>query len=277
MSNPAENPQNLQNKPAKNVDMKKLYIFTTATVVIISLIAYIILLNSSRPIIAKNSDSASNAVNAQTVATTIEDENFTQDIKIEKLQQNLNNLELRIDRISLNKELPRLVLSFFELRTLIDMNMDYEVKLQEFVTLAAKDANLNQKAQQLSTILRKRNYKTGDIEPSFGRSIDKLVALKAQEDESKNRITTFFSKLITVRRIDGKIVDKGDDIDRRILLIEKFLQQKSYALALNEVEKFDDKYQKELKNFTIMLQNQVELDEVSKDIFSYLKTIVNNV
>ena len=99
--------------------------------------------NRNRPIIRENSEllKIQEAGNQQEnrftlTKTTIEDEDFTQNIQIEELQENFKNLEIKLDQIKLHNELPRLLLSFFELRSLIEMEMDYYLKLQEFSILS---------------------------------------------------------------------------------------------------------------------------------------------
>ena len=275
MSSPEQNPQN---KPTKNVDMRKLYIYTAVIVVVISIISYVFLI-TSKPRLAKNPELSQASGFKGKVATTIEDEDFTQDIQIEKMQLSIKNLEIKLDKIKLNSELSRILLSFCELRSLIDMDMYYDLKLQEFNALAVKDYNLNQKSQELSKILRNRNYKTEDIATLFRNSIDEIITLKSQDDKNHHfgKVKNIFSKLVIIRRIDGKILDEGDDVDWGVLEIERLINEKSYQKALNEIGKLDEKYQKKLKELTIMLQNQVDLDETSKDIFLHLKTIINNV
>ena len=160
--------------------------------------------------------------------------------------------------------------------------MDYYLKLQEFSILSIKDPIFSQKTDQLSQILRKKNYKIQDIDEEFQGSIKNIMRLKSQYNENENKdfsdkLKNTFSKLATIRRIDGKIVNKSDEIDLEILKIERLIRTRSYQEILDIIGKLDNKYQAELKSLTTILQNQVDLENISKDIFLHLKALVNHV
>lgn len=274
-----------KNNSVRKILSRKIIILISLGIIILLGTTYLIIkMNSTNPTTSERSSkhqrvSKNKDVRSKKVKTTIEDKDYSQNLKIEELQEKFNNLEITLDAIKLNDKLSRIILSFAELRSLIELEENYQIKLQEFSTLAAADPILNLKSEELSTILNNRNYQIQDIRDEFENTIDKIIALKSQ-DENKNglidKLQHSFSKLVIIRRVDGKIQKSGDEIDLAILEIKELIRQKSHQKALDNIKTFGPKYQKELARLSEMLTNQADLDKVSEEIFAYLKKVTKS-
>ncbi len=267
----------------KKPKSKKLILLTTIIIATTTIISYFAISTSYKtPLLVHNNNKTPLKISKtkRLVKTTIEDKNFTRDLQIEELQEKFKELELKLNTIKLDDNLSKIILSFAELRALIEMEQNYEVKLQEFSTLAVKDPTLTLKAEELAKILKDKNYNVKDIADEFQNSIDKIIILKSKDnanDKFIDKIKNNLPKLVIVRRIDGKVKNADDAIDLTILQIEQYIASKSYQKALNKIETLDQKYQEELHTLISMLKNQIELEQISNTIFLYLKRVVNNV
>lgn len=211
----------------------------------------------------------------QEIKTTIEDKGFSRDIKISELEDKFQFLEEEINQIKISQELPNIILSFSELRFLIEEEKDYNSKISELSALVIKDQFLSTKLVELRDTLSDKNYQINDIKKEFNNSIDALIALKSKSSNNSGffaRIKSDLMQLIVVRRVDGQVRSAKDKIDLSILKIEKYLEQRNYKKALSEISKLDKTYQNILTKTSNMLESQIKIQRISLDIFSYLKT-----
>lgn len=275
-------PKIKEDKINKLVQNRKFRRFIFLVIIILaatSLISYLILSNTTPTSeTEKSTNDTKNIPLDNSSKTTIEDKDFTQNIQIEELQEKFKQLELKINDLKLGNDLSKIVMSFYELQSLIEAETNYDLKLQEFSTLTVRDQNLGIKIEKLSQILRNKDYAIADIEIGFNNAIDNMIALKSKNDPNNrfiDKVKHSLPQIIVVRRIDGKIINKGDEIDAAIVEINQLIKQRYYKKALDKIETLDQDYQKILTKVIKMLQNQIELEQTSYEIFSYLKKISN--
>ncbi len=210
----------------------------------------------------------------------IQDDNLDRDNKIAELQNKISELELKISNVNLQNELSIIAISFSKLLYLVQMDLDHEMQLSQLASLSIKDHYLTLKIEKLKDFLAKKNYNIAQMPESFAKLIDNLVSLKKQDDVKMDffdNIKNNLSQLIVIRRIDGRIVKDGDEIDAKILEIERFIKLKSYSEALETINSLESKYQESLSKVTLMLENQIAINNSFKEIFLYLQKIINNV
>lgn len=273
----SKNKENQQDQLMKSPKFRRFLYIVIFIVIVSTIISYFILREDT---VSGVKAIVSNVTNGQIAKqkTTIEDKDFTQSVKIEEIEEKIKQLELQVKDLKFGNQLSRIVMSFTELRSLIDDEMNYELKLQEFSALVAKDQALSDKTDKLTQILRNKDYSFKDIDAELQRVIPKMIALKAKNDPNErflDKVKHSLPQLVVVRRIDGKIVNKGDEIDAAIVEIDQMLKQKYYKKALDKIEALDPDYQKLLIKLVRMVKNQVELEQTSYEIFSYLKKISN--
>ena len=210
----------------------------------------------------------------------IQDDNLDRDNKIAELQNKISELELKISNVNLQNELSIIAISFSKLLYLVQMDLDHEMQLSQLASLSIKDHYLTLKIEKLKDFLAKKNYNIAQMPESFAKLIDNLVSLKKQDDVKMDffdNIKNNLSQLIVIRRIDGRIVKDGDEIDAKILEIARFIKLKSYSEALETINSLESKYQESLSKVTLMLENQIAINNSFKEIFLYLQKIINNV
>jgi hypothetical protein len=83
------------------------------------------------------------------------------------------------------------------------------------------------------------------------------------------------SRLITIRRTDGKAKNAAQNIDLVIMNSKELILQKQYGKALTQLNSLDDEYQPTLVKLIFDLENAHGLQKTSDDIYQYLKLLSN--
>jgi hypothetical protein len=148
---------------------------------------------------------------------------------------------------------------------------NYNPTLKNFEILSASDQNLSEKITKLESLLP--NFSNQQkLSKSFSNLIPELLVANNNYSNSSlsAKILRNFSKMIIIRKIDGK--DDGK-IDSIISKVEKLLRQEAYQEALNLMLSLDQNYHEITANFLNDLTNAIEVQKVDQEILNYLKSL----
>ena len=163
-----------------------------------------------------------------------------------------------------------MIFSYVDLRQKIFAGEKYGEEMKSFEILAISDEFLKKENEKLQTLLQNFSDQKKIIS-EFSNLIPELIATKHSVVETgfyaKLRYT--ISKLIVIRRIDGK----GADVDMAIAKTESFLREENYQEAIKSLLTLDQNYHKILAKFLDDLNISVEVKKVDQEILNYLKTI----
>lgn len=192
-------------------------------------------------------------------------------IQIEDLRSQIQELKSEILKYKNQEKIGKMIFTYVDLRQNIFSGKPWEEELKTFELLVASDENLQNKITKLKPLLV-NFFAQEKLSQSFSSLIPELVI-----NENKNpdpgivaRIRRNFSKLIVVRRIDGK---NPNSIDGIIVKIEKSLQAENYQEAFNQALSLDQNYHEILKEFLDSLSVAVEVQKIDQEILNYLKTL----
>jgi hypothetical protein len=192
-------------------------------------------------------------------------------LQINNLNQEVLNLKSEILKYKNREKIGKMILVYVELRQEFFAQKSYKNSLQNLEVLSASDENLLGKIEKIKPLLLVFSNKE-TLSKTFSSLISELII--AKNNNSNNSLTSKirrnFSKLVIIRKIDGK--DVGD-IDSKIFKIENFLHQENYQEALNLLLSLDQNYHEITKDFLNDLTIAIEVQKIDQEILNYLKNL----
>jgi len=191
--------------------------------------------------------------------------------EINDLKQQTQFLKSEFTKYKNQEKLGKLILSYVDFRQKLLVGLSGEDELKNFEMLAAYDQNLQDKVSKLKPLLKtfaSREKLTKDL----ASLIPEIIATKnsGAQDAFFAKVRHNISKLITIRRIDGK---NPDDVDGIIVRTEKLLHDANYQEAFDSLMALDASYHAILADFLSELSTTVEVRKIDSEILSYLKTL----
>lgn len=192
-------------------------------------------------------------------------------VQIEDLRIQIQELKSEILKYKNQEKIGKMIFTYVDLRQNIFSGKSGEEELKTFELLISSDEILQNKITKLKPLLANFSHQERLI-TAFSDLIPELVITK---DHNPNpnlvaKIRRNLSKLIIVRRIDGK---NPNNIDGIIVKIEKSLQAENYQEAFNQALSLDQNYHEILKEFLDSLSVAVEVQKIDQEILNYLKTL----
>jgi Ca2+/Na+ antiporter len=205
-----------------------------------------------------------------------------QQMQISELQNNYNKLSIEIKRLKTADSLPKIILTFVNLRELIEENSDYKEELRKLEVLCGRDIALSNKIAQLKLFLNSQPKNSSQISEEFSKLIPKIIAKKIELSNNKSwwgKAKASLSHFITIRRTDGVAKNNAQNIDLIIMESKKLIAQKKYGKTLSKLNSLEDalkdEYQTILTKLIFDLENAHGLQKTSDDIYQYLKLLSN--
>ena len=192
-------------------------------------------------------------------------------VQINDLKDQLQALRADFVKYKNQEKIGKMIFAYIDFRQKIFSDFIDEDSLKNFEMLSAFDQNLQAKIVKLKPLLAGFSHKK-NLEKSFNDLIPKLVAKKNINPDSGfvAKIRYQLSKLIVIRRIDGKNVG---DVDEIVVKTEKLLREKNYQEALNSLLRLDQSYHEILVNFLDDLSSAAEIQKIDQEILNYLKSL----
>lgn len=202
-----------------------------------------------------------------------------QQMQISELQNNYNNLRFELERLKTGDSLPKIILTFVELRDLIDTGSNYQEKLQKLEVLCGRDIALSNKIAQLKFFLQNKPKNSAQIAGEFSSLIPEIIAKKIELNNNQNwwgKTKAVIARFITVRRVDGSSQTAGQNVDSIIMQSKNLIAKKQYGATLKILNSLGSDYQPLLVKLNFDLQNADGLQQISGEIYEYLKTLSNS-
>jgi hypothetical protein len=145
---------------------------------------------------------------------------------------------------------------------------------QEFNNLQAAtifDKDLYEKISKFGEL--KKNFINKEVMlQNFSNLIPELIAIKNSNKDSSllGKVKYFFSKLIIIRKIDGKNIS---EFDQNLIEIERSINDQNYSEAMINLLKFEQKYHSTLEKFLQDLSISIEAKKIDEEVLSYLKNL----
>lgn len=192
-------------------------------------------------------------------------------VQINDLKEQIQSLRAEFLKYKNQEKIGKMIFAYIDFRQKIFSNSAYEDSLKNFEMLSAFDQNLQAKIAKLKPLLADLSRKK-NLNESFKELIPSLIAKKNNNPDSGfvARIRYQFSKLIVIRRIDGKNIG---DVDGIVSKTEKLLREENYQEALNSLLLLDQSFHEILVNFLSDLSNAAEIQNTDQEILSYLKSL----
>jgi len=192
-------------------------------------------------------------------------------VQISALSKQVDGLNEEISKYKNQQRISKMILLYVDLRQEFLNDKPFSKNLENFELVAASDSVLSEKISHLKTALKKFVAKK-DLQKSFSKIIPELiVAKKINNDNSLiSKFQAKLSKFIIIRRIDGK---NPNEIDAKIVKIEKYLEEENYQEAMNILLSLEQKYHSAISNFLEDLSAVIEVQSIDKEILNYLKSL----
>lgn len=192
-------------------------------------------------------------------------------VQIAHLDKKTQLLNDEIVKYKNQQKIAKMILTYVDLRQDIFGNKSYANNLQSFELLIAQDKNLSEKLSKLKESLEKFSSQK-ELQKSFSKIIPNLIIAKKDNGDGSflSKVKSNISKLVIVRRIDGK---NPQEIDAKIVKIEEYLAQENYQEAMNLLLSLEQKYHKVTHDFLNDLSAVIEVQEVDQEILNYLKSL----
>ncbi len=193
-------------------------------------------------------------------------------IKIEDLYAQLQALKSEVQKYRSQERISKMTVSYVSLRDKIFAGKSYNEEFKSFEVLSSSDEVLVAKISKLKPALA--NFSTKEkLQQNFSDIIPDLIVNKKNGTEKEGiftRIRRNISRLIVIRRIDGK---NPQEVDAVVVRIEKALAQENYPEALSAALSLDQSYHEILKNFLDELSASLEVHQTDQEILNYLKSL----
>lgn len=190
--------------------------------------------------------------------------------QIADLSRQMQEMQAELVKYKNQEKISKIILSYVDLRQQIFAKNSYENSLKDFEILTSSDEGLSEKARMLRQALP--NFSTQkELLSNFSKLIPDLIFAKSNNVEKglSSRIRRNISKMITIRRIDGK----GADIDSAIIKIENFLKQENYQEAMNLLLSLNQNYHEIIEGFLNSLSGAIEVQKIDQEILNHLKSL----
>lgn len=190
--------------------------------------------------------------------------------QIADLSRQMQEMQAELVKYKNQEKISKIILSYVDLRQQIFAKNSYENSLKDFEILTSSDEGLSEKARMLRQALP--NFSTQkELLSNFSKLIPDLIFAKNNNVEKglSSRIRRNISKMITIRRIDGK----GADIDSAIIKIENFLKQENYQEAMNLLLSLNQNYHEIIEGFLNSLSGAIEVQKIDQEILNHLKSL----
>ena len=170
------------------------------------------------------------------------------------------------------EKIGKIIFGYIELRQDLFAGKPHEESLKNFEMLVFSNEFLQNKLAKIKPLLP--NFLTPqDLQKNFNDSIPELIADKSRniaDDNFVNKARRYLTKLIVIRRIDGKV---ENDVDGIIVKIEKSLKEGNYQAALDFALTLDQKYHTSLAGFLEKLHVAIEVNKLDQDVLNHLKSL----
>jgi hypothetical protein len=191
--------------------------------------------------------------------------------QINDLKNQSELLKTEFTKYKSQEKIGKIIFSYIEFRQKLLAGDAFEDDLKNFEMRAIFDKNLQDKISKLRVPL-KSFVNEKKLSKEFSDLIPELITTKNHgvEDGLFSKICRNISKLVIVRRIDGK---NPNDVDGIIVRTEKLLREENYQEAFNCLLTLDQSYHEILVNFLNELNAAAEVKKIDSEILSYLKTL----
>jgi preprotein translocase subunit SecG len=192
-------------------------------------------------------------------------------LQINNLNQEVLNLKSEVLKYKNREKIGKMIVAYVELRQEFFAQKNYKNNLQNLEVLSVLDENLLVKIEKIKPLLPLFLNKE-KLSKNFSGLIPEIIVAKNNNSDNSliSKILRSFSKLIIIRKVDGK--DVGD-IDSKIFKIEKLLHQENYQEALNLLLSLDQNYHEIIKDFLNDLSVAIEVQKIDQEILNYLKNL----
>ncbi|MFT6106136.1 MAG: hypothetical protein ACJA0S_000803 [Rickettsiales bacterium] len=199
-----------------------------------------------------------------------------QQLQISDLRDDLNGLKMEISRFKTSDNLPRIVLTFVQLKSLVESKQDYDNALRDLEILSKSDFSLSEKISLLKINLEKRQKNQKELRKEFANLSSQINADKIEDKNDISwdvKLMSLISKFVTIRKVDGKPLESNIDI--LIIEIKNNIEKKQYDVALKNIDLIDGDYQNILVDFKNDLKLASDLQKSFDDSYLYLETLSN--
>ncbi len=191
--------------------------------------------------------------------------------QISDLKQQTEVLKAEFTKYKNHEKLSKMVLAYVAFRQDLYSGVAYEDALKNFEMLSISDQNLQDKITKLRTVLKDFSP-SKEISAQFDDLIPEIISAKNVNDNGSffSKVRQNISKLVIIRRIDGK---NPEDVDGIVARVEKNLTEQNYQKALENMLLLDQKYHGIIARFLDKLNAVAEVKKIDNEIFSYLKSL----
>ena len=191
-------------------------------------------------------------------------------LDLRKITSHMKLLEFELAKFKSQAKLQKLIMTYVNLRELIFTGKSHKNEMQSLRLLSIGNKVLTDEVRSLQENVQ--NFKNFDELNNELLEVSKtLIAMKENDPQGGflDKLRFNVAKIITVRKLDSK----NGEVDGVIYRLEIALKDKDCSEALNEVEKFDDKYFDAIEGFKINLKNSCKLRQIDDDIMLYLENL----
>ena len=191
-------------------------------------------------------------------------------LDLRKITSHMKLLEFELAKFKSQAKLQKLIMTYVNLRELIFTGKSYKNEMQSLRLLSIGNKVLTDEVRSLQENVQ--NFKNFDeLNDELLKISKTLIAMKENDPQGGflDKLRFNVAKIITVRKLDSK----NDEVDGVIYRLEVALKDRDCSVALNEVEKFDDKYLDVIEGFKINLKNSCKLRSIDDDIMLYLENL----
>lgn len=202
-----------------------------------------------------------------------------QQLQISELQNNYNNLRFELERLKTGDNLPKIIFTFVKIQDLLNAKSDYASELQKLEVLCGRDIALSNKVAKLKFFLKNPPKNSAEIADEFSKTIPEIIAKKIELNNKQGlwgKTKSVIARFITIRRVDGNAQTIEQNVDAVIMQSKNLIAQKQYGAALKTLNSLGEDYQPILIKLNIDLQNADGLQQISDEIYEYLKVLSNS-
>ncbi|NBV06837.1 MAG: hypothetical protein EBS06_06350 [Proteobacteria bacterium] len=191
--------------------------------------------------------------------------------QINILKSENQSLQEEFRKYKSQEKLGKIILAYVDFRQKIFSCAPYEDELKNFEILSVFDKKLQEKITKLRSSLSGFSD-AKKLNQDFSDLIPEIIATKNSGSEKTliSKIRHNLSKLVVIRRIDGK---NPNDVDGIVARTEKLLAEEKYQEALTCLLALDQSYHEILVNFLSQLSATAEVKKTDLEILSYLKNL----
>lgn len=191
-------------------------------------------------------------------------------VEIEELTNQIKSLQLELTKYRAKEKFNRIVIAYVDLREKIFKNKDFTKGLDSFELLTNDDEYLSGRVLELKTLLSDLPSQEF-LSQEFRDLIPEILASKINDNESFfDKIKRGFSRLIIIRRIDGK---NPAEIDSVVLRMENMLKDEDYQGVIENILTLPEDKQEVANKFMGHLNCLSQVKKIDQEILSHLKNI----